>query len=207
MAKLLFNEAEQYLLNSWSSASLLEQSMIAVRRKYSGLCDGVVAAVREKHPRLDAGGAYVTSTTDDGSIGIGRKIWGEPGSYPCGFYIGNLLLEAMLSSEEAKPPWAAIWIWPAKHIGIDRLVAKAKVLAAAPKVLATDEWSRCRRDDGDKNYIFWYDLPESREELLKMLLDGDGQKFAACLISYFDLLARFIPVLDEVLAVPGKAKG
>jgi hypothetical protein len=38
----------------------------------------------------------------------------------------------------------------------------------------------------------------SKVELLGALSDGDGQRFVELIASQFDLMARFVPVLDKV---------
>jgi len=51
----------------------------------------------------------------------------------------------------------------------------------------------------NKRTCFWYNLPESRQSLAQMLLDNESEKFVECIVSHVMILARFIPVLDEIL--------
>lgn len=45
--------------------------------------------------------------------------------------------------------------------------------------------------------MLWLPVP-SKRQLLDSLAHGDGQGFVALLVSQFDLMARFLPVLDKV---------
>lgn len=72
-------------------------------------------------------------------------------------------------------------------------------MAAAQTILSPEELRRTSPydPDDDEDCLLSFDAPSNRE-LLNLLLDGDGQRFVERLVSQFDLMARFVPVLDRV---------
>jgi len=103
-------------------------------------------------------------------------------------------------SEDSDPPTATVWIpgRAANAAGVALTQARAAVIAAAHEVMSKDEFAQCGKDEPDKETMLRIPMPTKRE-LLDMLCDGDGQRFVACLVAQFDILARFVPVLDKLL--------
>jgi hypothetical protein len=196
----LLNDAERFLLNHWSEARMLEESMEGVRTKYKEVFQKLVEAVSEAHPELDASSVWVTQFWSRGSIVFGRRTWPVENSYwPCGFWIEPLRLEN-LSSDEFDPPIASVWIEGkvAKKLGIDLTQARATMISGAARILSKEEFEQCGKADSDKETMLTFPMPTKRE-LLEMLAAGDGQRFVASLASQLNLLARFVPLMDELL--------
>jgi hypothetical protein len=196
MAKEWCNEAERYLIQHWSSARLMEQAMESVRKKYTGVFQRVVETLQRTRKEFDHTGVFVTQFWGDGFVFLSRTAWKrrEKQWPPPGFYIGNLRLE-LLCAEDEPPPYAGIRI-PAKGRDVD-----TKALTNAVRKLLTEkERKRCPIQQEDGNYPLYYDLPETRADLLDMLLDGEADRFVDCMVSHLELLARFTPVLDKLLA-------
>jgi len=156
--------------------------------------------VTEAHPELNVNLAIPTQFYSSGAIAFGRKAWpaGDPGE-PCGLWIEDLRLEK-LSAEDSPPPSGSLWIPTkiARTAKIDLVAARAEVIAAAKHFLTKEELTLCRMDDPDRNALVRFSL-QIKKEFLEMFADGDGQRFVACLVTQFDLLARFIPVLNKIL--------
>jgi len=205
MAKELFNEAELYLVRQWPSAQLMEESMEKVRKKYAALCQRTVEDFQATHKELDNPQVFVTQFWDSGYAGIGRVGWRQGKGNP-GFYIQNLRLE-VLTDETEEAPYAYIWLSKPQKEGADFAKARKRIQSAAEKLLTKEELQRCSMDDLDEGCPLYYDLPESRHDLLGMLTEADGQRFADCLTAHMELLARFTPILDEVLLKDASAKG
>jgi DNA-binding GntR family transcriptional regulator len=96
---------------------------------------------------------------------------------------------------------AVIWTQPAARnhpnpASIDRAVS-----IEAPRLLAKEELRRCAKEEQ-----LWYYLPETGQQLIDAILDGDGQRFVDSMTAHFDLLARFTPLLDKLLIKPTRAK-
>ena len=202
MSKNRFNEAEAYLLCNWQQARSVEKTMEEIRAKYAEVIERVWAATKAQHKELDWYEAYVTQFWCDGYINIGRSNWQISDNYA---YIGidNLRLE-ILSDDNAERPYIGIYAGtsrkPAMEVGGIR-----KVLSAAGRILPKDKFSWEKQDDpSEYAWVLWYDLPARREELLEMLLDGDGQRFVDFLAEHFGVFTKFIPVLDEVFSKPKK---
>jgi hypothetical protein len=205
MSKELFNEAELYLIRQWQSAILVEESMGKIRDKYDSLFQKIADALGAKHAELNNPQVYVKQFWETGYFGAGRKAWRHGNNNP-GFYLHNLRLE-MLSDETQEAPYAYIWLGSAKKTDSDLAAARETIRFAASKLLTREELQRCKMDDIDMGCPLCYDLPESRNDLLNMLTMGDGQQFADCMLAHLDVLAKFTPILDEVLLKGARAKG
>jgi hypothetical protein len=175
--------------------------MDTVRKRYAEICTDVVDAVQDKHPELGWSRVYVSRETGKGGIGIGRKAWPGNRNWLVGFYVEGLRLEH-LCSEEAGRPYASIWTQPVAGRQLNSAQIDRALRAEARQILTKEELQRCAKDDEG----LWYYLPETGRQLVDLLLDGDGRPFVDCIAAHFDLLARFTPVLDKVLAKPSRAK-
>lgn len=194
MPKQLMNEAERFLLEHWGDARLLEESMEGVRTKYKEVFQQIIDAVTEDHPELDANASYPTQFWGEGSIGFGRKSWprGES-TWPAGLWLWGVRLEH-LAAEEFEPPSASIWV--SKKSNLDFGAARVAVNGAAKELLTPEELKGTGSEESGE-HLLWLPAP-SKRQLLESLSDGDGQGFVALFVSQFDLMARFVPVLDKV---------
>ena len=197
MEKETFNEAERFLLGNWAGSRQLEVSMEEVRAKYSTVAQRVFKALQDSQENLDFSFVRVTRLSGIGWLALGRKAWHPDGHRPTGYWIKNLRLEYL--SDETKPqPSASIWIKPALKEGIDFNDACKAIHDAAPKILSEDEYRRCELiSDGET--VLKLEIQPGRKELLEMLSQKDSQAFVDCLVSHFEILAKFTDVLDSVL--------
>ncbi len=197
MAKATFSEAELFVLSRWSESCQLELAVQEARKKYQAVLERVKEKVLHGCEGLDY--AVLTKWPGDGwQLGFGSRQWPRTkyGS-PCGYWIGNLQLEA-LASEEEPAPGASIWLKPAKKNGMNLAQACRKIKQKAESLKV----SRSRRSPwsfGDGDSPLSYTLPERRKDLLAMLANGDSQKLVDCLASHIDRLSQFTPILDSVL--------
>ena len=199
MPDKLLNEAEEYLLERWKDAFAMEQQMEKVRKKYKSVCQRIVDIMREKHQELDVGMAWPIQFSGSGTIGVGRKCWPAKAEDFSGFWLCNLRLE-LLVKEDSRP---CAFVWVLKQSGADDLSqVKQAILASVPRILSESEQAEWKREEPDESesLVLRYDLPESNEAILTMLKQGDGQGFVDCMIGHLESLARFTPVLNEVLA-------
>ncbi len=151
--------------------------------------------VTEAHSELDAPRSYVTQFWGKGCIGFGRKAWPSGESeWPSGLWVWDLRLE-VISAEESAPPSASLWI-SRKKANVDVQAARLAFFAAAKELLASEEM-KDTISEASGDHLLWLPAP-SKHELLGALSDGDGQRFVDLFKSQFDLMARFVPVLDEV---------
>jgi hypothetical protein len=197
MAKNLLNEAEQYLLEHWEEAALLEESMESVRAKYKEICQRVVEAVTELHPELDANVILLAQSWSTGDIALGRTSWPmTENKYPTGLWVYGLRLEN-LAAEDCEDPSGGIWVAKKEISGFDFAAARSALMAAAQTILSPEELRRVSPADSFDN-LLWFAAP-SKKEVLDALTDGDGQRFVELFVSQFDFMARFIPAVDQVL--------
>jgi hypothetical protein len=197
--RLNLNEAEKYLVANWESAMKLEAAMEAVRAKYSQIADEIIRVVQEEHPELDASYNYVHRSVNGGGVGLGRKAWpaDQAGRWFTGYYIEGLGLDGLLSPTETRPN-AFIWMSPVKA----NHALQQAILDDAKSRLTKEQLARCTgKSLGDVNFLK-YELPE-KEELPKMLLEGDVQGFVDHVASHFKVLTTFTPVIDKFLVHRG----
>jgi hypothetical protein len=199
MSTALMNEAERFLIQNWNEARRMEETMEAVRTKYKELAERVIQGVTENHPELDRSRYYVTQFWGGGSLGFGRSTWPSKDGWPSGLWIWNVRLEHLASAQE-EPPQATIWIAPkvAKAAGIDLLAARRTLSDAVSQVLTDDERESVITTELEES-LLRFQSP-SKEDLLEGILTEGGEAFVAQLIEQFDLMAKFIPTLDEIFS-------
>ncbi|HUJ10851.1 MAG TPA: hypothetical protein VL171_12570 [Verrucomicrobiae bacterium] len=61
-----------------------------------------------------------------------------------------------------------------------------------------DEKLKYQLDDKPKSLCFWYELPESRQQLVKMLTENESEKFIDFMAHHVLIMTPFIDVLDEI---------
>jgi hypothetical protein len=200
MEKQMFNEPEMYILEKWADAKLLEESMESMRNKYREVFDKVLERVQEQHKELDCSAMHFAAGDDGINVAVGKSTW--PCRYPkwpSGLWLSRVRLDDV-ASEPEYPPGACIWIRPPVQSGLDLKKAANKLREAARQVLPKGALKDFEVDEGKSDASIWYPLlPESRQELLAMVKKEDGSaEFIDCMVTHFELLAKFIPVIDEI---------
>lgn len=198
MTNETFSEPERFLIRNWAASRQLELAMEKVRESYNSLGERIVAAVRGTHEELDSWRVRLTQHWGEGHLLIGRKAWEPPDEWPSGFCIDNLRLE-ILADETEEPPCMSIWFNKTEKIGIGKEEAIKAVHRAAKTVLSQDEMKLFKLTSED-NCALVYLIPQSRKDLLEMLVEGNSQSFIDCLVGHFDVVTKFTPVLDKVFA-------
>ncbi len=198
MPKELMNEAERYLLEHWEDARLLEESMGRVRAKYKELIQRTIDAVVETHPELNASAVNLPRSGGSGSVGLGRKEWPcDDSKWPSGLRVWDIRIEE-LAAKEADPAVIIAPLWISKKIKLDFDAARVIVNAAANELLTAEELKETEfADKGERESLIWLPGPTKRE-LHSAISEGDGQKFVDLMVSQFDMMARFVPALDQV---------
>lgn len=195
MSKQLLNEAERFLLDRWEEARILEGSMNDVRTKYKELYQRIIVAVTERHPELDENAVYLTQSWTPGELGFSRSSWphsARGAKAPAGIWLTNLKLDS-LTAEETDPPFGNIWVPPDCTLDFD--AARIEVSQAAKELLSPKELEETVWAESGDNCLIYLPAPTKRA-LLDALPLSDGQGFVDTIVSQFDMMARFIPVLD-----------
>lgn len=193
-----FNELQQWLLQNWPAARQLEDSMANVREKYKTVFERVIEVVQEEKRELEHCRLHLTDF--NGNAGFAKKEWpGQYATWPSGLWIGDISLDNLMS-DEGDHPNAYITLSVPKVTQVDLEEARSTIQMEAEKLL-NDKNLKCFFNyEAHPKTCFWYDLPESRQELRQMLLENESEKFVQCIASHILILARFIPHLDEALA-------
>jgi hypothetical protein len=194
MAKTLLNEAERYLLEKWGEARLLEESMEGVREKYKELFRKVVKTITDVHRDLKIHRCVVTPFGSYGILGFGKDSWpiDKYGS-PAGFWMEGLRLE-IITTDESDPLTANIWAPKSAELDFD---AARRIITKEAEELFTTKDSNQGVREGTGEYLLYLPCP-SKRQFVAALLEGDGQEFVELFVSQFDMMAKFIPVLDKV---------
>lgn len=195
--KKTFNELDQWLAQNWTAARELEDSIIAVRAKYKTVFERVIEVVHKAMPELDNCWPHLSDY--GGCAAFARGEWPSKwDTWPPGLWIEDISLDNLMSNE-GDTPSASIWLAVPKGTRFDLEEARTKIQKAAGKLLKGEKLKCFFKDKEDPKTCFWYDFPESRQALAKMLLDNESEKFIECIESHVMILARFIPVLDDIL--------
>jgi hypothetical protein len=193
--KKTFNELHQWLLQNWTAARQLEDSMNEVQDRYKTVCERVVEAVQEQKPELNNCQRHFKR--EGFHIAFARREWPSQNErWPSGLWISNISLDNLMS-EEGDPLYASIWLSIPKGIQVDLEKARTRIQNAAAELLKGEKLKCFFKDEPET--CLWYTSPESRQALAQMLLDDESEKFVECIVSHVMILARFIPVLDEIL--------
>jgi hypothetical protein len=198
MPKSWFNEPELYLLKKWTDAQLLEESMKAVRKKYAELFEKILEQVQESHEELDCPG--IQPTGDGGlNLGLGKSTWPSKWpKWPSGLWLGPLRIEDLVA-EDGETPGGSIWLYPPSEVALDISEAARKFQEAAPSILTKEELDRTDLEEPEEGYAHVnYSFPQSRQEVLDLLLKDDATDFIQCMVGHFETLANFIPVIDDI---------
>jgi hypothetical protein len=131
---------------------------------------------------------------------MGRQSWPREGwaSGPSGLYLTDIGIDSLTSEDHDRPCGGIYFNLAAQSPDLEP--AKKKIEAAARELLRDEGFKWTPRDDKYVRYSVWYCFPKPRHELLAMLLDRAAEPFIEYLVSQVDILARFIPVLDEVFS-------
>jgi hypothetical protein len=97
--------------------------------------------------------------------------------------------------EREKAPCANVFLWPRKDRTFDFADVENRLEKEARRLLP--EVDVKKEGSPGSACIFW-PLPESRKELLKLLLKNESQPFIRCLVAHFDTLAKFNAFVDKI---------
>jgi hypothetical protein len=89
-----------------------------------------------------------------------------------------------------------VWLNPSDVLKVD-LVAAAALMEDAAKNISTQVQFTTDVDHAEGSVCVEYYLPESRQDLLALLLD-DTSGFLETMVAHFELLAKFIHVVDDI---------
>ena len=187
MATTQFNEAERYLLENWQEVADMRKCIYEMEIKQNQRLENIAKRAIDSLPGgLDDWLCYGKRNTH--SILVRRKDW--IGKWT-GLWVENLSLEDLLY-ERSKESWASV-----HFSGFDDDVLAKCMKTAGLYAKKHDLWKLGQfREEKDS---IWYPLPKTREELMRMLMDGKSEPFDECIMKHFELLAKLIPAVDEAM--------
>jgi hypothetical protein len=193
-----FNEEHQWVINNWIEARLLEVSMDQVRKKYEDVGKLVIKAVQKEKSELNNCQLHL----EQSAICFAKKKWSRKSEkWPPGLWIWNIGL-AHIKAGDGEGAWAGIWFVDPKgrKFGLEDLKeARTKIQNKSAKLMKDEKLNHTFDDESDHSTLLAYKIPESRKALARALFDNDSEKFVECMVCHVMILARFIPVLDEIL--------
>lgn len=182
---------ERFLFEKLPDVMRLEAAMKDIRQKYFQFWDDICRRVQGEHAKLNHPCNHSIGSYPQ--VGIGRECWRSADKpWPSGLYIANIGFENLCSSDE-KAPCAGIWLKPPKEMRVDLESFKEPVRLQAEQQLGQKLLA-----EGGAKISLWFDLPQSRHELLGMLIKKKETQFADCMVSHFGRLAKLIPIIDKV---------
>jgi hypothetical protein len=191
-----FSGPELFLLRKWTNARLLEDSMKAVRQKYSSVLEKVLDIFQDQHDELDS--RDIRPTNDGVNIGIGKKTWRrtKPNYYISGFWIGEIRIEDLTSEEEDSPDKTVLVNHPDVTIDLD--AARKKLRDAAKSILSKEELRRADLDWGKGIAGITYPIMQPRAELFELLITDDSRSFVSCVVAHLESMVKFTSIVDEI---------
>jgi len=196
--KNTFNELQQWLLQNWEAAHQLVDSMDAVRDQYVTVFQPITTAVQKAHPELDDCRTHLNVL--GGHAGFGRKQWPrEYATWPSGLWFADISLDNLLTAE-SDPPSAYLYVSVPKARKFDLEDTRSRIQKAAPSLLKDEGLKYFAWEEGYPSVCLWYELPESRQELIQMLMDKESEKFVRCMVTHVHTLSKFIPLLDDIFS-------
>lgn len=189
------NTLDQWFIKNWEQARDFEKSMDLVRASHEQIMLRIVEKTSHLLPELDLQKSRGSSF--DGQIVFSKIGWPSARtSYPSGIWLSGIGLDN-LAANEGDNPNLSIWLELPRNSKIDCDRLKSTINSNSSRILNNTEleW----KSGGSTKTCGWYAIPEKREALVKMLLDGDGQHFVDYLAEQVYKMAGFIKILDEAL--------
>ncbi len=202
MSKQWLSGPQRCLLQKWTDARAVENTMEEVREEYKAILSTVLDRVQEKYGELDR--LDIHAKNDNLNLGIGKTMWSSARHWTSGLWIGGIRIEN-LTSEEGFAPYAMVLInRPKKAINLE--MAERKLSAAAERILPKEEFRRLDSSASSTQAYISYYLREPRHKLLGLLLKGDGSGYVDYMAAQFESMAKFIPVFDRIFQAAKKKK-
>ena len=168
-------------------------------RKYCAVWSEICSQVLLKRRKLDHIFNGLADTWGPPDVGLCRKCWPSPyKTWLCGFYIKNISLEC-LCTPEADAPYARIWVEPPKKMKIDMGSVKKVFIPKAEKLLGCKTWDAAK--GSNQKLCLTFDLPETRKQLIGLLIKNKEDEFIDLMAAHFKKLAKLTPLIDEVYKV------
>jgi hypothetical protein len=207
MNKQNLSTQDRWLIKKWAKARQFEDAMASARQHYQYLFSKVHQRVMKKYPglreytpnRLTGKAEEADYDYGGGCVGFSLPKWLRAWNrWPSGIWLSNLSLDELVA-EQAPVPNASIWLSVATEHD-KRIETLRRRLRAKTSELGGQRSLRLQEhDEADNRFCLWYDLPEERSGLLKMVLQDDGQPFVNCIASHVEVMARFLQGLDHLL--------
>ncbi len=193
--KNTFNELHQWVIQNWIEAQRLEDTINEVREKHEAVCKRVIQAVQAEKPELD----NCRPHPKEGHLSFARTEWStQSDTWPPGLWIWNISFDH-LTANDNDAPCAALWLRDPRGKRFDLDKMRGKTRSAALEFVKGEQPKYKFDDEGGRDVLLWYDITETRQELLQMLLDDQSEKFVQCIVSHVMILTQFIPVLNDIL--------
>jgi len=187
MAATPFDEAERYLLERWQDVGGLQMCIEEMERNQTRRLEEIASRFTKSKPELDRWERYPSRGAPAYDIGVGKEQW----SKWTGLWVENIGIQRLWNEQE-EGPCASVWIGSETH---EAAACRNEIRKAAGSISPVGKGWQSPDAASDVTAV-WYPLPESREDLIKMLLEGNGERFNDCISNHLLVLAKFVPVLD-----------
>jgi hypothetical protein len=194
------NKTDSWLIERWGKVSQLETNMNATRERYNDLFAEIHESVKQIHPELDRIDIHLSPIEIQnwgGSVVYSKAVWpSDWATWRTGFYISNISLDE-LASDKSPEPNVSIFFQGSKN---DKRIEdmRHRITRESPRVFKRHKIN-LRYDDEDNRTLLWFQIPEGKKQLLKMLFGGKEKQFEDCIANHIKLMCGFIPVLDKLL--------
>lgn len=195
------NNQDRWLIERWEKIRQLEEAMNATRQRFENLFIEIHKCVKQNHPALDRLDIHLSPKEIEnygGNVVFSKRSWpSDWETWRTGIYLWGITLDE-LSSEKNSGPNVYIFFQGKKS---DSRIEgfRHRIAKEAPRIFKGKKIVWETKDEDDNRTLLWYQMPERKSKLLKMLCDGKEQEFIDCIASHISLMCGFIPALDELL--------
>jgi len=205
MAKPVFNEAEKFVINTYSDVRLLEETLQKVRDKYREEIQRIGEQVQEKYPELDFFDDQFKAIGANGCMVFSRSVWAGDRKYPSGLHLNYLRLDNLVSPQ-SEPPCAYLWTKPSRRAGVDMVATRRALWRKLPQVLTAEELKKCESDDGNEDVPVGWPMA-TQQEVLGWLIGDQIDQLGIRVMEQVGIFIKMVPILDEYLIMGKSTKG
>jgi hypothetical protein len=194
------NKKDCWLIERWEKTRQLEIAMNEARQRFKSLFYEIHKKVKQTHPALDRLDIHLNPKEIEdwgGDVIFSSSGWpSDWETWRTGFHICSISLDE-LSSEQNPDPSINIFFQVKKN---DSRIEEFRqcINAEAPGVFQGKIIFWNNKDEEDNRTLLWYPMSEGKNQILKMLCDGNKQEFVDCIGDHVGLMCGFIPILDKL---------
>jgi CRISPR/Cas system-associated protein Cas5 (RAMP superfamily) len=195
-----------WIIANWEKLIRLEDAIGRTRENYVKVFGEIHKVVKQRHPALNRMTSHFSPKEirdyETGQAAFSSTNWPyKYESWRTGIYISGISLDELSGEKQTEQPAITIWVGTDDKIRDKKVeILRRRLSERSKKVFAGKNLQLKSVDGEDYRTCLMYPLPEDRSKLLDLLVKRDSKGFIDCMVNHVNLMASFIPIIDEVLA-------